>query len=37
MSSPLCAGWKPTVLFEQLVQEMVKADLALVDRGDYTS
>jgi len=25
------------VLFEELVKEMVTSDLALVDRGDFTS
>ena len=30
-------GWKPRVLFEELVAEMVAADLALVDRGDFVS
>jgi len=30
-------GWKPRVLFDELVREMVAADLALVDRGDFVS
>ena len=34
---PLPPGWKPKVLFEELVKEMVTSDLALVDRGDFTS
>lgn len=29
--------WKPKVTFEELVREMVRADLELVDRGDFTS
>lgn len=30
-------GWKATTTFETLVKEMVQADLALVDKGDFTS
>ena len=30
-------GWKPKVLFEELVKEMVAADLALVKAGDMHS
>jgi GDPmannose 4,6-dehydratase len=30
-------GWTPTTPFPSLVEEMVKADLALVDKGDMTS
>jgi GDPmannose 4,6-dehydratase len=30
-------GWEPTTTFSTLVTEMVQADLALVDRGDFTS
>lgn len=27
-------NWKPKILFETLVQEMVDADVALVEKGD---
>ena len=27
-------GWKPKILFQQLVEEMVSADVALLDKGD---
>lgn len=30
-------GWKPRITFMSLVKEMVAADLALVDKGDFTS
>ena len=30
-------GWEPTTRFEALVKEMVKSDLALVERGDLIS
>ena len=30
-------GWTPTTPFPRLVEEMVKADLALVEKGDMTS
>ena len=30
-------GWTPTTLFEDLVKEMVAADLALVEAGDLLS
>jgi len=30
-------GWKPTVLFEELVKEMTQADVELVEKGDLTS
>lgn len=30
-------GWEPTIMFEQLVQEMVDADIALVQAGDLQS
>jgi GDPmannose 4,6-dehydratase len=30
-------AWTPTVSFRELVEEMVAADLALVDKGDLTS
>lgn len=28
-------GWKPKVLFQELVEEMMAADLALVEKGDF--
>jgi GDPmannose 4,6-dehydratase len=30
-------GWKPEVSFDELVEQMVEADIALVDKGDLTS
>ena len=30
-------GWEPEVTFEELVKEMVDADVALVEKGDLTS
>ena len=30
-------GWEPTIMFEELVQEMVDADIALVEAGDLQS
>lgn len=30
-------GWTPTTLFEDLVKEMVAADVALIEQGDMTS
>ena len=30
-------GWEPEVTFEELVKEMVDADIALVEKGDLTS
>lgn len=30
-------GWEATIKFDDLVKEMVIADLALVDKGDFTS
>jgi GDPmannose 4,6-dehydratase len=30
-------GWEPTVPFAALVEEMVRADIKLVDAGDFTS
>ena len=30
-------GWRPKVLFEALVKEMVEADIALVKAGDMSS
>jgi GDPmannose 4,6-dehydratase len=30
-------GWKPKILFQQLVEEMVLADVALIDSGDMVN
>ncbi len=30
-------GWQPKIMFQQLVEEMVAADLALVDKGDMVN
>ncbi|EWM25959.1 gdp-mannose -dehydratase [Nannochloropsis gaditana] len=30
-------GWEPEVSFDDLVKEMVEADIALVEKGDLTS
>ncbi len=29
-------GWSAKIKFEELVREMIEADVALVDRGEYT-
>jgi len=37
-SVPLCLSrWEPEVSFDDLVKEMVEADIALVEKGDLTS